>query len=130
MVFEEENGEKMSGCWRNYKLARSGYSKEGLAVIRLYHEVCVPHGFWPVTKFSEGLDQALELFAEGGLDEEDFNAFRVMFAEAVEQRNVGDHGYNTPKGQQAHSDSVEQLLSAMTTLTTPIPQIRLAKGTW
>ncbi len=84
--------------WRDFRLARSGYSEAGLAVIRLYNEVCAPHGFLPVNTFSEALHEALELFAEGGLGEEHLNLFRSMFHEAIELRNAGDRGYNTPRG--------------------------------
>jgi hypothetical protein len=88
----------MKGRWRNFPLARCGYSAEALAVIRLYNEVCVPHGFFPVTTFSDPLDEALELFTEGGLDKEALSTFGAMFVEAVEQRHAGERTYNTPRG--------------------------------
>jgi hypothetical protein len=88
----------MRGRWRDFHLARSGYSEDALVVIRLYNEICVPHGFLPVNTFSEALHDALELFAEGGLHEAELNVFRSMFEEAVELRDAGERTYNTPRG--------------------------------
>ena len=87
----------MRGRWRNLQLARSGYSEDGLKVIRLYNEICAPQGFLPVNTFSESLHDALELFTEGGLDEEGLRLFREMFEEAVELREAGE-AYNTRRG--------------------------------
>jgi hypothetical protein len=85
--------------WRNYQLARSGYSEPGLVVIRLYNETCAPHGFLPVDNFSEALHEALEIFTEAHqFDEETLRVFRLMFTEAVELRNAGERIYNTPRG--------------------------------
>jgi hypothetical protein len=89
----------MKGRWRDFRLTRSGYSEHGLVVIRLYNDVCVPHGFMPVNSFSEALHDALELFVEDGLDEaEELNVFRSMSEEAVALRDSGDRIYNTPRG--------------------------------
>jgi hypothetical protein len=88
----------MRGLWRDRQLTRCGYSQEGLAVIRLYNEVCVPHGFFPVGAFSEALHEALELFTERELNEEDWRIFRSMFDKAVELRNAGERSYNNPRG--------------------------------
>jgi hypothetical protein len=96
----------MRGRWRDFQLTRCGYSEAGLAVIRLYNETCVPHGFLPVDSFSEALHEALEIFTgeifrgqpSEGLSEEYLNLFREMFVEAVELRNAGERTYNTPRG--------------------------------
>lgn len=80
------------------QLTRGGDAQTGLAVIRLYSEGCVPHGFFPAEAFSEALHEALELFTEGGLDDEDLNQIRSMFDEAVELRNAGERIYNNPRG--------------------------------
>lgn len=87
----------MRGRWRNLQLARSGYSEDGLKVIRLYNEICAPHGFLRVNAFSESLHDALEMFTEGGLDDEGRKIFREMFEEAVELREAGE-AYNTRLG--------------------------------
>jgi len=85
--------------WRDYQLARSGYSEAGLAVIRMYNEMCVPHGFLSVNSFSEALHEALEIFTDAHrFDEETLRIFRLMFTEAVELRNAGERIYNTPRG--------------------------------
>jgi hypothetical protein len=36
-----------------------GYSESSIPVIMLYNEICVPHGFWPVSAFSQKLEIAL-----------------------------------------------------------------------
>ena len=91
--FEERKTVK--GRWRAHKLSGCGYSEDGLKVIRLYNEVCA--SFYLVDDFSEALNEALELFTEDGLDEDDLEAFREMFEEAVALRNAGDPTYNTPR---------------------------------
>jgi len=88
----------MRGRWRNHQLDRCGYSKDGLAVIRIYNEVCAPHGFYPVETFSKALHDTLDHFSEGGLGEEELNLFRSMFEEAVELHSTGESIYNTPLG--------------------------------
>jgi hypothetical protein len=88
----------MKGRWRDFRLGRCGYSEDGLAVIRLYNEICTPHGFFAVDSYSEALDEALEIFVAGGLDEEDLSRFREMFEEAIELREDGDRSYNNPRG--------------------------------
>jgi hypothetical protein len=88
----------MKGRWRDLKLARSGYSDDGLKVIRLYNSLCVPHGFLPVDRYSQELDDALELFVAGGLDDDELNYIHAIFDEAIDLRRGGDHSYNTPRG--------------------------------
>jgi len=89
----------MKRRWRDYQLARSGYSEAGLAVIRLYNETCVPHGFLPVDNFSEALHEALKIFTEAHqFDDDTLHEFRLIFAEAVALRNAGERTYNSPRG--------------------------------
>jgi len=66
----------------------------------LYNEICVPHGFWPVTAFSQELEIALldrsacSVFTA----QEDLDEYREMFVDAVKERQAGGSSYNTPRG--------------------------------
>ena len=77
---------------------RCGYSEDGLKVIRLYNEMCVPRGFMPVNAYSPELNDALEIFVDPGLDDDDLDHFRAMFDEAIDLRDGGDRSYNSPRG--------------------------------
>jgi hypothetical protein len=88
----------VKGRWRDYRLSRCGYSEHGLKLIRLYHEICVPHGFMPVDRYSPDLNDALEIFVDRELIDEDLDYFRSIFEEAVELRDAGDRTYNNPRG--------------------------------
>jgi hypothetical protein len=66
------------------RLDRSQFSDEELALIDLYHRICLPTGlgFLRVTQRSQELDNVLDLFA-GGFDE---GEWRENFREAVKER--------------------------------------------
>lgn len=75
---------------------RCGYSEEHLQTIDLYNQICVPHGWWPVDRFSAELQDALEVITAGSDAEE----ITEMLTAAVRERNSGDPDYNKPKGNK------------------------------
>ena len=77
-----------------------GYSESSVPVIMLYNKVCVPHGFWPVTAFSQNLEIALLDRASCSVftPEQDLDEYREMFLDAVKERQAGGSSYNTPRG--------------------------------
>jgi DNA-binding IscR family transcriptional regulator len=85
--FSKENYTHHSDEWRCY------YLDDELQKIDAYNVICVPRGWFPVDAYSEELQEALSLFEHLESDE-----WRTVLTEAVDQRDAGDKGYNTPRG--------------------------------
>jgi len=74
--------------WRDF------YSARELEIIDLYHAICVPRAWWPVSSDSKELHDMIYLFE----DKADSH-FERMFKEAADERDAGVN-FTSPLGNK------------------------------
>ncbi len=84
-----------NGIKKRTSLWREKYSESELAIIDLYHALCVPRGWRPINTDSSELHDVLHTFHD-----QDREWFSKVFKEAADMRDAGEQTFTAPKGNK------------------------------